>query len=108
MITIDDFKKIDIQVGTILSAEEIEGAHKLLKLMVDIGEETPRQIVSGIKEYFEDISVLPSRQILIVANLEPRSLMGLESQGMILAIKDRDALSLLTVDRDTKNGLRVS
>ena len=108
MITIDQFKEIDIRVGTVICAEEIDGADRLLKLLVDIGEEEPRQIVSGIKEYFEFKEEIVSKQIFIVANLESRTFRGVESRGMILAIKDGEGLSLLTVDKPTSNGLRVS
>lgn len=84
MISIDDFIKIELRVGTVLEASEIEGSERLLKLIVDLGEEEPRQILSGIKEWYapED---LVDRQFVFIANLEPRKMMGLESQGMILA-----------------------
>lgn len=95
MIKIDQFKEIDIRVGTIVSVGDIDGADRLLKLMVDIGEETPRQIVSGIKEYFENKETLSGKQICIVANLEPVRLKGVESQGMILAISDGDRKSVV-------------
>jgi len=108
MISIDQFKEIDIRAGKIISAEEIEGADKLLKLMVDIGEDEPRQIVSGIKEYFPSTETLVDKQILIVANLEPRTLRGVESRGMILAIKHKGGLALITPDQEVPVGLRVS
>ncbi len=86
MINIEDFKKIDIVVGKILSAEKVPDTDKLLKLSVDLGESTPRQIVSGISLYFPDCSVLVGKKCMFVANLEPRMIRGLESQGMILAV----------------------
>lgn len=74
MISIDDFKKVEIQVGLIKSAEPVEGSEKLLKLSVDFGEETPRQVVSGIAKYFPDISLLVGKRCAFVTNLEPRPL----------------------------------
>jgi len=83
MITIDDFKKVDLRVAKIISAERVEGSEKLIKLQVNMGEEN-RQIVAGIGLAY-DPATLVGREIIIVANLEPRMLMGLESQGMLLA-----------------------
>ena len=83
-INIDDFSKVDLRVGLVLSAVKVKGADKLLHLSVDIGEETPRSIVAGIAlAYAPD--ALVGRKVVIVANLEPRKLRGLESQGMIVA-----------------------
>ncbi len=84
MANIDDFLKLEFKVGTVLEASDIEGSEKLLKLIVDLGEENPRQILSGIKQWYtpED---LKDKQFIFIANLEPRMMMGLESQGMILA-----------------------
>jgi len=85
-ITIDDFKKIEIKIGAIISAEKITDADKLLKLKVDFGEETPRQIVSGISAYFPDPQVLVGKKCAFATNLESRVIRGFESQGMILAV----------------------
>ena len=90
MINIEDFKKIDIVVGKILSAEKIPETDKLLKLSVDLGETMPRQIVSGISLYFPDCSVLVGKKCMFVGNLEPRVIRGIESQGMIFAISTED------------------
>lgn len=84
-ISIDDFKKVEIRVGEILSAERIEGSDKLLKLQVNFGEETPRQVLSGIAMYFPDPSVLVHKRYPFVTNLAPRKMMGLASQAMIMA-----------------------
>jgi methionine--tRNA ligase beta chain len=84
-ISIDDFKKVEIRVGEILSAERIEGSDKLLKLRVSFGEAGERQVLSGIAPYFTDIQVLVGKKVPFVTNLAPRMMMGLESQGMILA-----------------------
>ena len=88
MITFNDFQKIEIRVGTILSAEKVDGSEKLLKLFVDFDEEKSRQVVSGIAKTFPPTSGLEKlvgKQFLFVTNLEPRAIMGLESQAMILA-----------------------
>ncbi|MEK7060144.1 MAG: hypothetical protein AAB970_00790 [Patescibacteria group bacterium] len=90
IITLEDFKKVDIVVGKILSAEKVPETDKLLKLSVDLGEETQRQIISGISLYFPDCSVLVGRKCMFVANLETRTIRGIESQGMILAISTED------------------
>ena len=83
-ITIDDFGKVDLRVGQVKSAEAVKGADKLLHLKVDIGEAEPRTIVAGIaKAYPPD--QLVGRKVVIVANLEPRKLRGITSQGMIVA-----------------------
>ena len=86
MISLEDFQKVDIVVGKILSAEKIPDTDKLLKLSVDLGELQPRQIVSGISLYFPDCNVLIGKKCMFVANLEPRVIRGIESQGMILAV----------------------
>lgn len=83
MISIDDFKKIDLRVAKIMEAERVEGSEKLLKLQVDMGEEK-RQIVAGIGLAYNPEALI-GKEIIIVANLEPRLLMGVESQGMLLA-----------------------
>jgi methionyl-tRNA synthetase len=83
-ITIDDFGKVDLRVGLVLSAERVKGSDKLLHLKVDIGEDKPRSIVAGIATAYTPEQVL-GRKVVIVANLQPRKLRGLESQGMIVA-----------------------
>ncbi|MFA5932394.1 MAG: hypothetical protein WC793_03405 [Candidatus Paceibacterota bacterium] len=108
MINIEDFKKIDIVVGKILSAEKVPDTDKLLKLSVDLGEATPRQIVSGISLYFPDCSVLVGKKCMFVANLEPRMIRGFESQGMILAVSTEDGkFSLLEPNNEIPAGTRA-
>jgi methionine--tRNA ligase beta chain len=85
MITIDDFKKVEIKAGKIVSAEPIEGSEKLLKLSVDFGEENKRQVISGIAK-FVSIEEIVGTICTFVTNLEPRNIMGLESQAMIMAL----------------------
>jgi methionine--tRNA ligase beta chain len=86
MITFDDFTKVEIKVGKILSAEKIPDTDKLLKLMVDFAEAAPRQIVSGIALYFPDPAVLVGKTAMFVTNLEPRVIKGYESNGMLFAV----------------------
>jgi methionine--tRNA ligase beta chain len=83
-ISIDDFKKVEIKVGEIISAERIEGSEKLLKLKVNFGAEE-RQVLSGIGPFFADPNELVGKRCLFVTNLAPRMMMGLESQAMIMA-----------------------
>ncbi len=106
-ISIDDFKKIEIKIGEILSAEKVVDADKLLKLSVNFGEETPRQIISGISMYFENPTDLVGKKCAFATNLEPRVIKGLESQGMILAVSGDEFFSLLTAESNTTPGASV-
>jgi len=88
MINFEEFKKIEIKIGTILTAEKVEGSEKLLKPSVQFGESSPRTIISGIAKTFPPEKLqkkLIGKQFLFVTNLEPRNIMGMESQAMILA-----------------------
>lgn len=105
-ITIDDFAKVEIKVGEVLSVDIIEGADKLYKLKVDLGEEIPRQILSGIREYVIPEDLL-GKQFPFVTNLAPRMLRGFESQGMILAGSDDNGLALLNPSKKLINGTRL-
>ena len=107
-IDFDTFMQVDVRVGTILSVEKVEKSEKLLKLMVDLGEGEPRQIVSGIAPYFPNEQVLIERQAMFVANLAPRKIFGLESDGMIFALSDDTEFSILGPDMEIKNGTRAS
>lgn len=104
-VTIDDFMKIDLRVARVVEASEIEGADRLLKLRVDLGGET-RQLVAGIKKSYapED---LVGRHIVVVANLLPARLRGVESQGMLLAATTDDGPVLATFERPVSPGSRV-
>ncbi len=96
MITYDDFAKVEIKAGKILSAEKIADTDKLLRLMVDFAEGAPRQIVSGIALYFPDAQALVGKKCMFVTNLEPRVIRGYESQGMLFALSSEEgAFSLL-------------
>jgi methionyl-tRNA synthetase len=106
-ITIDDFVKIDLRVGTVLTAEKVEKADKLLRLTVDLGFEV-RQIVAGIAKAY-DPATLVGRKVVIVANLAPRKLRGIESQGMVVAASFGDAgtPALASFLEDVPNGSRL-
>ena len=104
-ISIDDFAKIEVKVGTVLVAELVPETDKLLRLEVDFGEAAgPRQIVSGIRSHVEDPEVLIGRQFSFVTNLAPRKLKGLESNGMLFAVGEGDTFAFLTPDRSIPPG----
>ena len=107
-ITIDDFAKVDLRVGEVLEASRIEGADKLLKLRVDLGEAEPRQILAGIAQHYEPESLV-GRKVVIVANLKPRKMRGLESHGMVVAasLGDEGRPVLATFTEDVPNGARL-
>ncbi len=108
-ISFEDFTKVEMRAGKILSAEKIADADKLLKLMVDFAEATPRQIVSGIALHFPDPAVLVGRTCMFVTNLAPRTIRGFESNGMILVISTVDPVrfSLLEPTGDIPAGTRA-
>ncbi|MFV0421737.1 methionine--tRNA ligase [Oleidesulfovibrio sp.] len=103
----EDFQKVELRVGTVLCVENHPKADKLYRVEVDLGEQKPRQIIAGLKEFFapED---LQGKQVVIVANLKPRKLRGLESQGMILALRTEDGMELLTSSNAVPNGTKAS
>lgn len=102
LIAIDDFLKIKLKVGKVISAERVKGSEKLIKLIVDIGDK--RQIVAGIGKAYSPEELL-GKSIIIVSNLKPAKLMGVESQGMLLAATSSDGtISILTVDREVNPG----
>jgi methionyl-tRNA synthetase len=105
LIGIEDFAKVQLRVGKIVAAERVEKSEKLVKLKVDIGTET-RQVVAGIGKSYTPEQLL-DKSIVIVANLKPAKLMGVESQGMLLAASAGDMLSVVTPDREIKPGAKV-
>ena len=107
-INYDDFKKIEMKVGKILSAEAVIGSDKLYKLSVDFLETEPRQIISGIANYFPDSKILVGKKVAFVTNLEPKILMGLASNGMILAVKTLDRLAIIEVPDFIKEGTMLN
>jgi len=94
-ITIDDFKRVELRVGKVVEASRVEGSKKLLKLVVDLGTEK-RQIVAGLAEYYKPEEMV-GKYVVVVANLQPRKIMGVESQGMLLATCDKPVL--LTIEK---------
>ncbi|MEN2985591.1 MAG: methionine--tRNA ligase [Thermodesulfovibrionaceae bacterium] len=102
LISIEEFSKIKLKVGRVVSAEAVKGSEKLIKLIVDIGEQ--RQIVAGIGKYYKPQELI-GKYIVVVSNLKPTKLMGIVSEGMLLAATDADgAVSILTVDREVEPG----
>lgn len=114
IITYDDFTKLDIVIGEIKSAEVVENADKLFRLEVDFAETDEegnpqyRQIISGIREYFDSPENLVGVRCPFLINLEPRTIRGYESQGMILAAKNENTLALLPPHRDLPAGTRIN
>lgn len=106
MITIEDFKMVDLRVARVVSAERVPGADKLLKIKIDLGTEQ-RQIVAGIAEHYtpED---LVGKDIAVVINLKPARIRGVESNGMLLAAEDKDGVVLVTLDQPTQSGTKIS
>ena len=104
-ITIDEFMKIQLKTAKVLSAERVPKSEKLLKLQVSVGTEQ-RQIVAGIGKKYEP-DMLVGKTIVIVANLKPAKLMGIESQGMVLAAGDSDVRGLATILEDVEPGTKV-
>ena len=102
LITIDDFAKLDLRVVKVLEAEKVEGSDKLLKLKVEMGDET-RQVVSGIAKYYSPESLI-GKSVVLVANLKPVKLKGIESQGMILAASNESSLVVATLDGAIDSG----
>ncbi|MDI3534033.1 MAG: methionyl-tRNA synthetase [Thermosediminibacterales bacterium] len=105
MITIDEFARMDLRVARVLEAEKVEKTDKLLKLILDVGGEK-RQVVSGIAKHYLPEELI-GKNVILVANLKPAKLKGIESKGMILAVSKEGELSLLTTDKLIDTGLRV-
>ncbi len=102
MITFEDFKKLDIRIGRILLAEKVEGTDKLMRLEIDFGAEK-RQVVAGIAEFYQPDQLI-GREIPVLVNLEPRTIRGTESNGMILAADDEGKAVLLHPEREVPPG----
>ncbi len=112
-MTIDEFQRIDLRVAKVVSAERVQGSEKLIKLSLEVGDKDEtgaparRQVIAGIGKAYEP-DKLVGREIVIVANLEPRTLMGEQSHGMLLAASDNgDLPSILTVDREVEPGSKI-
>ena len=105
-VSLEEFKKIELRVAKVLEAEEIPGADRLWRLTVDAGLEK-KQIVAGVKLFYSK-EALVGRSIVIVNNLSPATIRGVESRGMLLAAKDGAVLSILTLDKELPPGSIVS
>lgn len=105
MVEFSDFAKIVLKTGKIVSAERVANSDKLVKIQVDAGEEK-RQIVAGIANDYQPEKLI-GKMIILVANLRPKKVFGIESQGMLLAVQDEKGISLLTTDREVRAGLKV-
>ena len=104
-IPIDDFAKIDLRVALVVSAEKVPKSKKLLKLGIEVAGET-RTLVAGIAEHYEPADLV-GRKVVVVANLAPATLMGIQSNGMVLAASHEGTVSLLTLDKDVPAGSKV-
>ena len=104
MVSIDEFKRLDIRIGTVKSVEPVKGTDKLYKMTVDAGKEV--QIVSGIRDFYGAKDLI-GVQIAVLVNLEPTTIKGVKSNGMLLAAEDDKDLALLTVDKKVKDGIEV-
>ena len=107
-ITLADFKKLDLRVAKILSAEKVEGSEKLLRLQIDLGTEK-RQLIAGIARDYQPEELI-EKEIIVITNLEPRVILGLESQGMLLAATDSETgkIVLLTSEKVVTPGSSIS
>jgi len=106
MISFEEFKKLEIKIGKVVSAERIPDSDKLIKFMFDVGGER-RQILAGIAEVYPDPSVLIGKEMPVVLNLEPRKLRGFMSEGMMLAIDDESKPVLLLPEYEVPPGSEV-
>ena len=112
MINYDEFSKVELKIASILEAEKVEGSKKLIKLILDAGDKgedgvlVKRQVIAGIGKVYEPDNLI-GKQIVIVSNLEPKKLAGLESNGMILATNDEYGISILTPDKEVESGSKV-
>lgn len=107
MITLDDFRKMDLRVAQIIHAERVEKTRKLLKLTVEVGSEQ-RALIAGLGAHYQPEDLL-GLKVIILANLEPATIRGIESNGMLLGVgcNDRENIALVTINRDMPTGARV-
>jgi len=105
LIGIDDFRRVDLRVAKVIEAAKVEGSKKLVKLVVDLGAEK-RQIIAGLAEYYKPEDLV-GKYVVVVANLQPKKMMGLESQGMLLATCDKPVLLTIEKGGDEHVGERV-
>lgn len=105
-ITFDDFKKVELRIGKVLEAEDVTTSEKLLKLKVDIGGGQTRQLIAGIKKQYQGAELV-GKLVVVAANLEPRQVMGIESQGMVLCATGEAGPVILQPNRDVPPGSEV-
>lgn len=106
-ITYDQFKQMDLRVGVVTAVEDHPNANKLYILKVDLGEGADRQLVAGLRPYYPDKAKLLGKRIVVVANLAPIVLRGVESRGMLLAAQDGERVVILTSDEEVRPGSKV-
>ena len=106
LLSIEEFKKLQLKVGLITAAADHPNADRLLVLTVDVGDGTPRQLVAGIKGSYQASDVV-GKHVVVVANMKPAALRGVESQGMVLAASDESSLVLVSPERPIKPGSTV-
>lgn len=105
MITYEDFSKIELKVAKILEAERVENSEKLIKIKIKVGDKE-KQIVAGIGKFYNPQDLI-NKLIVIVDNLEPRKLLGIESQGMLLAASNEEKISLIVPDKEIEDGSQI-
>ena len=105
MIAYDDFRKVELKIAKVIEAEEVPGAEKLLKLQIDLGQEK-RQIVAGIKKVYQAKDLI-GKEIAVVTNLEPRMVMGIESNGMLLAASGDNGPVVLMPEKEVQPGSEI-
>ncbi len=108
MITFDEFNKLNLVVATVTHVARVPDTDRLLKLTLNIGQSEPRIVVSGIAEHFPNETELVGKQVVVLANLEPRTIRGIESQGMILAVSGDDSFALITPTSSVPPGSTIS
>ena len=106
-VTIDEFKRLDVRVGTVVEVSRVPRTNKLYKVIVDLGPQGKKQTVTGLVDFYK-ADELMNKRIVFLANLKPTTFAGEKSEGMLLAASEGDKLSLLTLDRIVPDGSRIS
>jgi methionyl-tRNA synthetase len=106
IVSIREFKRLDIRIGTVMEIEQITGSDKLYKLQVDMGDHT-RQIITGLVEYY-NAEEIKGKVICVICNLKPAKIFGNDSNGMLLTAEKEGKLALLTTEREVPNGSKIS
>lgn len=106
-VTIGDFKRLDVRVGTVVEVSRVPRTNKLYKVIVDMGTQGKKQTVTGLVDFYRAEDLL-NKRIVFLANLKPTTFAGEKSEGMLLAASEGDKLSLLTIDRAVPDGSRIS